>query len=421
MKHASMNKPEPAGNKPEISGPDESRSDSAANAPASPGANRRKAGFNWRRFAAVLRKEVIQVRRDRVSMMIPIVMPIMMMLLFGYAVNTEVDHVATAVYDASRTPESRAYIEAFLASNAFDESIPVDSERAAIALIESSTVKAGLVIPADFARDSKSSRTPQCELLIDGSDPTTARTVLSSGILINQMFSLNLKTARSKAAGQPLAALPGVDLASRVLYNPNMESKRFTIPGLVALIMQNITVMLTAFALVREKERGTIEQLIVTPVRSLELIVGKLVPYIVIGYLGFLLSLGLCIFWFGIWPAGNIGLLLALGLLFVVCSLMIGMLISTVAQNQLQAMLATMLILLPSILLSGFVFPREAMPPVVSHLGLLFPITYFLDMIRGVVIKGVGAAVLTHDIAILSGFGVLLLALTILRFHKSLD
>ena len=377
--------------------------------------------FSLRRFAAVVHKEVIQIRRDRVSMAIPIMMPIMMMLLFGYAVNTEVDHVAMAVYDASHTQQSRAYTQAFASSNSFDIASAVQSEQEVTALIESGKAKVGLVIPANFASDSKAGRTPQCELLIDGTDPTVARTAFSGGMLINQMFGLHMKEDWAKSSGQSLSALPSVDLSTRVLYNPNMESKRFTIPGLVALIMQNITVILTAFALVREKERGTIEQLIVTPVKSMELILGKLTPYIIIGYIGFLFTLALCVFWFGVWPAGNVWLLLLLGLLFVVCSLLIGMLISTVAKNQLQAMLGAMLILLPSILLSGFVFPREAMPPVVAQLGLAFPITFFLDIVRGIILKGVGASMLWNDIGALGLIGAILLGLTILRFRKSLD
>ncbi len=381
----------------------------------------KRPAMNKLRFKAILKKEIRQIRRDRVSLAIPIMMPILMMFLFGYAVNTEVDHIPTAVCDQSRTQESREYIDAFRTSNYFDLNVQAENGEEINALIESGKVKAALTVPQDFARDIKGGLNPECELVIDGSDPTTARTAMNSGILISEIYSVKLKESFAKNAGLSISSLPSISLATRISYNPNMESNRFTIPGLVALIMQNITVMLTAFAMVREKERGTIEQLIVTPVRPLELIIGKLIPYIVIGYVGFLFSLGLCIFWFGIWPAGDIFLLLLLGLLFVICSLMIGMLISTVAKNQLQAMFATILILLPSILLSGFIFPREAMPPVIGQIGLVFPITYFLDIIRGIVLKGVGADVLMQDILILTGIFFVLLFFTILRFRKSLD
>jgi ABC-2 type transport system permease protein len=190
--------------------------------------------------------------------------------------------------------------------------------------------------------------------------------------------------------GISTASMPGVTVNTRVWYNPNLKSSRFTIPGLVGLILQNITLMLTAFALVREKERSTIEQLIVTPVRPLELILGKLVPYVIIGYAGFLFALALCIFWFGVEVSGSLGLLLLLGFLFVYCSLSMGMLISTFAKNQMQAMMVMVLVLLPSILLSGFMFPREAMPWVISLIGYAIPLTYFLDIVRGIMLKGVG-------------------------------
>ncbi len=381
----------------------------------------KKPGINFGRFITIIKKEIIQIKRDRVSLMIPIVMPVILMLMFGYAVNMETEHMRTAVYDMSRTQESREYTESFKASNFFDITIYADSPEEINYMLESGEVKAALTIPEDFAKSVKSGRAPQCELKIDGSDPTTARTAMSSGILISEMYSLSMKEKYSKELGLSVSKMPRVDLATKVLYNPNLESRRFTIPGLVALIMQSITMMLTAFSLVREKERGTIEQLIVTPIRPLELILGKLVPHIIIGYMGFLFSLGLCIFWFGIVPAGSIWLLLVLGALFVLCCLMIGMLVSTFARNQMQAMMALIVILLPAIILSGFIFPIESMPPVIGQIGYLFPITYFLEIIRGIVLKGAGADIIYRDILALTGFFAALLTVTIIRFRKSLD
>jgi ABC-2 type transport system permease protein len=215
--------------------------------------------------------------------------------------------------------------------------------------------------------------------------------------------------------------LSGSSIKTEVLYNPDLKSSTFTIPGLVGLILQNITIMLTAFALVREKERSTIEQLIVTPISSLELILGKLVPYIIIGYSGFLFALSLCVFWFGVKVSGSLALLLLLGFLFVYCSLSIGMLISTFANNQMQAMMAMVFILLPSVLLSGFVFPVEAMPQAIRLLSYIIPLSYFLDIIRGIMLKGVGTAYLMNDIIALCIFTVIILSVAVLRFRKSLD
>lgn len=374
--------------------------------------------FNFQRFAAIVRKEFIQIRRDRVSMAIPFVLPIVMMFLFGYAVTTEVDHLPTAVYDQDRSAMSRLYIEKYVSSDYFDVVANVSSERELAELVDKGEVKAGILIPADFSRSILRGEAGDAQLIIEGTDPTTARTAMSSGRLISEMFSRSLIRQR---LGGVNVNLSGIDTHVKVWFNPDLESARFTIPALVGLILQNITLMLTAFALVREKERSTIEQLIVTPIRSTELIIGKLVPYVFIGYAGFLFSLAICVFWFGIPIAGSIGLLLLLGFLFVFCSLAMGMLISTFARTQLQAMMAMIIVLLPSILLSGFIFPRAAMPLLIQWLGYLIPLTYFLEIVRGIVLKGVGIGYLWKDTLMLAGFMVLILVASVKRFRKSLD
>lgn len=377
--------------------------------------------FSFKRFLSIIKKEFIQVKRDPISLRIPIAMPIVMMLLFGYAVNTEVDRIPTAVFDQSRSAESREYIDKFVASNYFDVKYYVTSEKEISELIDGGKAKAGIIIPAGYASDIRRNKSPQTQLIIDGTDPTTARTALNSGVLISEVYSRTFKENMLKKIGLSAASTPGVAINPKVWYNPNLESTRFTIPGLVGLILQNITLMLTAFALVREKERSTIEQLIVTPVKPAELILGKLVPYIIIGYVGFLFALSICIFWFGVDVTGSIGLLLLLGFLFVFCSLSIGMLISTFANNQMQAMMVMVLIILPSILLSGFMFPREAMPLPVQLLGYIIPLTYFLDIIRGIVLKGIGMSFLVNDVIALCIFTVVILTMATLRFRKSLD
>ncbi len=377
--------------------------------------------FSLQRFITIIKKEFIQIKRDPISLRLPIAMPIVMMLLFGYAVNTEVEKISTAVFDQNKTSESREYVEKFVASNYFDVKYYVNSENELSDLVDSGKIKAGLVIPADYSKILSRSQVPQTRMIIDGTDPTTARTALSSGILISEVYSRALREKTMKLLGASAASLPGVSLNTRVWFNPNLKSSRFTIPGLVGLILQNITIMLTAFALVREKERSTIEQLIVTPIRSLELILGKLVPYIAIGYAGFLFALAICIFWFKVWVAGSLGLLLLLGFLFVFCSLSIGMLISTFAKNQMQAMMVMVVVLLPSILLSGFRFPREAMPFAINLIGYIIPLTYFLDIIRGIILKGIGITFLIKDVIALSIFTLVLLSLAAVRFKKSMD
>ncbi len=380
-----------------------------------------KPGFSFKRFMSIIRKEFIQVRRDPISLRLPFIMPIVMMLLFGYAVNTEVDKIPTAVYDQSKTEESRAYLDKFTESDYFVISENVDSEADIEELVNKGKVKAGLIIPAGYSEQIKQGASSEIQLIIDGSEPTTARTALSSGILITRTYSQKYTAANLMKLGISADKLPSVSLKTNVWYNPELENTKFTIPGLVGLILQNITLMLTAFALVREKERSTIEQLIVTPVKPSELILGKLIPYVVIGYSGFLFSLALCVWLFKVSIAGSLGLLLLLGFLFVYCSLSIGMLISTFAKNQLQAMIVIVFVLLPSILLSGFIFPRDAMPAVINWIGYIIPVTYFLDIVRGIMLKGVGIEYLWQDTAALFAFTVIILFIATKRFRKSLD
>ncbi|MGE5472991.1 MAG: ABC transporter permease [Ignavibacteriales bacterium] len=378
--------------------------------------------MNLQRFWAIVKKEFIQIRRDKFSMRIPIIMPIMMLILFGYAVKPDVDNITLAVFDQNKTQESREYVDKFRVSTYFIPEYQVSSENELVELIESGRVKAGIIIPPDYTMDLKKNKTPRTQLIIDGSDPTTARTAMNSGIIISQMYSLEQKQKfLAKRGASGIQSSPGIDLATKVWYNPNLESAKFNVPGLIGLILQNITVMLTAFALVREKERSTIEQLIVTPVKSSELILGKMIPYILIGYTGFLFTFILGSLLFNVPVAGSISLLLLLGLLFVIVSLAMGMLISTIAKNQLQAMQMTILIILPSVILSGFMFPRAAMPWIISAIGYFLPLTYFLDIARGIILKGIGIQYLWPNVLALLIFMVVLLSIATLRFKKSLD
>ena len=378
--------------------------------------------MNFQRFLAIVKKEFIQIRRDKISMRIPIIMPVMMLILFGYAVKPDVDNITLAVFDQNKSQESREYINKFKVSSYFIPAYQVSSENELVNLIESGKVKAGLLIPPNYTLELKKNKTPQTQLIIDGADPTTARTAMNSGIIISQMYSLEQKQKYlSKRGLSGIQSSPGIDLTTKVWYNPNMESAKFNIPGLIGLILQNITVMLTAFALVREKERSTIEQLIVTPVKASELILGKMIPYIIIGYAGFLFTFVLGSLIFSVPVVGSIPLLLILGLLFVIVALAMGMLISTIAQNQLQAMQMTILIILPSVILSGFMFPRAAMPWIINAIGYLLPLTYFLDIARGIILKGIGLEYLWPNVLALFIFMIGLLTIATLRFKKTLD
>lgn len=379
--------------------------------------------MNWERFIAIIQKEFIQIRRDIFSARIIIIMPIMMMLLFGYAVQSDVENINLAVFDQSNTQTSREYIQSFASSNYFIPRYYVDNEKQLQHLLDSEAAKAALLIPPDFSSSLKKAKQAKVQLLIDGTDPTTARTAFNSGILVSQNYSLAEKQKQFAKKGMKLQGneMMAIDLNTMVWYNPSMKSTLFTIPGLIGLVLQNITVMLTAFALVRERERGTIEQLIVTPISSRELILGKMIPYIVIGYLDFLFVFIVGVAWFGVPVRGNVPLFLLLGFEFVIVALAIGMLISTLAKNQLQAMQATMLFILPSVLLSGFMFPREAMPKVVGWIGNVIPLTYFLRISRGIILKGVGMEYLWKDTLVLGALGCTLLVIAMIRFKKNLE
>lgn len=380
--------------------------------------NERIVDMSISRLFAIIKKEFIQIKRDKPSLVISIVMPLAMLFLFGYAVSTEVDHIPMAVFDQSKTQESRDFINAYRNSLYFNPEYYVDNIDELNNLIDTGKVKAGLIIPPDFSQYKN--KMTNVLLKIDGSDPTTARTALSSGIMVAQYFSNKNTEEELSKKGMHIPNI-GIDLSTKVEYNPDLNTLTFTIPGLLGLVMQNITIILTAFALVREKEKGTMEQLIVTPIKSVELMIGKLIPYILIGYTDFLMVLALSIYWFRVPVNGSIFLLLLLGFDFIICALAIGMLISTAAKTQTQAMQGAFMVLLPTIILSGFIFPREQMPSVIRAISDVIPLTYFLDILRGIIIKGISANILLNQIIIMTSMGFALLLIAVLRFRKRLD
>lgn len=380
--------------------------------------NERIVDMSISRLFAIIKKEFIQIKRDKPSLVISIVMPLAMLFLFGYAVSTEVDHIPMAVFDQSKTQESRDFINAYRNSLYFNPEYYVDNIDELNNLIDTGKVKAGLIIPPDFSQYKN--KMTNVLLKIDGSDPTTARTALSSGIMVAQYFSNKNTEEELSKKGMHIPNI-GIDLSTKVEYNPDLNTLTFTIPGLLGLVMQNITIILTAFALVREKEKGTMEQLIVTPIKSVELMIGKLIPYILIGYTDFLMVLALSIYWFRVPVNGSIFLLLLLGFDFIICALAIGMLISTAAKTQTQAMQGAFMVLLPTIILSGFIFPREQMPSVIRAISDVIPLTYFLDILRGIIIKGISANILLNQIIIMTSMGFALLLIAVLGFRKRLD
>jgi ABC-2 type transport system permease protein len=369
------------------------------------------------RISALVRKEFIQIRRDRRTLALVLMMPVMQLLLFGYAINTVVDHMPTIVFDESGDADSRAFIAAFANSGYFDILAHARSQHELVEAIDAGRAKVALHIPPDFGDRVLTGQPGLVQLVVDGSDPNVASTASFAAGAVAQARAAEMTAALVARRG--LGGLGGgIDLRPVVLYNPRMLSANFMIPGIIGLILQFQTLLLTAFAVVRERERGTLEQLIVTPVKPWELMLGKILPYTATASISATVALIAGRLLFGVEVAGSLGLLALLSILFLLGSLGLGLFISTVSQTQTQAMQMAMFVMLPSIILSGFMYPRDTMPFVVQQLGLFIPLTYYLQILRGIMLKGVGLAVLWPNILPLTLFSLAVFALSAQRFQK---
>ena len=373
--------------------------------------------FNIKRTIAVIKKEFYQIKRDKRTIAIILLMPIMELLLFGYAASTSVDHISTVVYNNDIGTESRELLDNLTNSQYFNMNYMANSMSDVQKYIDDGYAKAGVVIPPEYSKNIKSGKTAQIQLIVDGSDPTTAQTILSSAGSVVQSMSVKIIESSSPniTISQPF------DLRSRVWYNADMSSINFNVPGLIGVILQTVTLMLTSFSIVREREKGTMEQLIVTPISKMELMVGKIIPYVIIGFIDIILALILSIFWFKVPVAGSIALLLFFSVIFLFSALGIGLLISTISKSQLQAMQLSMFMIMPNILLSGYMFPREAMPKIIQVISNVFPLTYFIKVLRGTILKGNGFSSLKNEFIILVAFGVTVLSIATLKFKKKID
>jgi ABC-2 type transport system permease protein len=373
------------------------------------------------RIFSIIRKEFIQISRDPRTLAITFIMPIMLLFLLGYAATNDVRNVPLAVFDQSKSPQSRALLDAFGSTDYFSLVYEADGQEELAMLIDGGKARTGLIIPADYADKVSRGQAVSVAFIIDGSDPTVAGGALSAATLLGQTQSVRLQMQRVSRLSSGGTTTPAVDVRSQVWYNPDMVSAYFMIPGMIGMILQMMTTMLTSVAIVRERERGTIEQLIVTPIRPWELLVGKLMPYVVIAFGDALEVLVLGTLWFHVPVRGNIGLLLGLAALFVMTTLSIGLFISTIAHTQQEAMLTTFMTILPTIFLSGFFFPVAAMPPVLQWISAIIPLKYFLIIVRSIVLKGVGLKLLLTETVTLAIMGVVMLTVASSRFRKRLD
>jgi ABC-2 type transport system permease protein len=372
------------------------------------------------RLLAIIRKEFIQILRDPRTVGIILVIPIIQLFLLGYAATNDIKNVPLAVLDRSRSPESRSLIETFQTANYFRIAYWIDSEEQLQQLIEQGKVRAGLIIPPDYARRLLEGDA-QVAIILDGSDPTVGSTALSSAQLIGQSHAVEILSQQVAQRGLNISLRPPLDVRTRVWYNPDLLSAYFMIPGVIGMILYAITSVLTATAIVRERERGTIEQLIVTPLRPWELVIGKLTPYVLLALFDTLEVLVIGHWWFKVPVRGSLSLLLALSGLLLLSGLGIGLFASSIANTQQEAMLTVWMTLLPSIFLSGFFFPIDAMPKLLQWLSYLVPLRYYLVIIRAILLKGAGAEALQQEILALALFGLFIMSAAALRFRKRLD
>lgn len=372
------------------------------------------------RLLSVIRKEFIQIFRDPRTLGLILVMPIVQLFLLGYAATTDVKNVPIAVLDQSRTPESRALLDAFRAADYFRIDYEVRSEEEIQTLIEGGDIRAALVIPPDYAPRLLEGDA-QVSMVLDGSDATVGSTALSTANLIGQSYSIKVLAEQASRLGRAAAVKPPLEVRTRVWYNPDLLSAYFMIPGMIGMILYFITALLTASAIVRERERGTIEQLIVTPIRSWELIVGKIIPYVLLGFFDTMEVLLIGHYWFKVPIRGDLGLIFATSGLLLLSSLGIGLFASTIANTQQEAFLTVMFTMLPGIFLSGFFFPLDAMPQFLRVVSSIIPLRYFLVIIRTLLLKGVGASAIQNEIIALAIFGVVIMGAASARFRKRLD
>ena len=373
------------------------------------------------RLRSLVRKEFIQIIRDPRTLVIMFIMPIIMLFLLGYAATNDVRNIPAAIFDQDRSAAARELIDAYRAADYFRFDFDVSSPEELQWLIDSGQARAGLIIPPDYGQRLTHSEQAQVAFVLDGSDPTIAATALSAATLIGQAKATAVLRATLETRGQSGSIAPPVEVRTQVWYNPDLVSTYFMIPALIGTILQYMAVLLTSTSIVRERERGTIEQLIITPIRSWELVVGKLTPYALIAFFNLLEVLIIGTLWFKVPVNGDLGLLLILSALFLVSTLGIGLLISTIARTQFEAMLLAFLIQLPAIFLSGFFFPLAAMPPFLQALSYLVPLRYFLIIVRSIVIKGVGLTAVLPEVMALAIFGVVVMGIAARRFHKRLD
>lgn len=367
------------------------------------------------RLHAMIRKEFMQMRRDRLTVGMMVGIPIIQVLLFGWAIQTDVKYLHTVVWDRARTQESRELVNTFAGTASFRIVEYVNGWREVDDALASGRARAAIVIPWSYPRDLARGRTASVQVIVDATDPLASQSALQAAAFVGQVETVK----RLRRAGAPLP-IP-LDVRVRPRYNPGLVSSVNIVPGLLGVILSLTLVIVTSMAIVRERELGTLEQLIVTPLTRTEIMVGKVAPYVLVGYVQITVVLIAGKLAFDVPIRGNLLLLYAVTVAFIVATLGVGLLVSTLVATQQQAMQMSFLFILPNILLSGFMFPRDAMPLVAQWLGLLLPLTYYLEILRGILLKGTTLLHFWQETLALAGFALVLIALSVQRFRKRLE
>ncbi len=365
--------------------------------------------FDFSGMSAVVYKELRQILRSPVTLALAIGVPLVQLLLLGYAINTTVEHVPAAVYREDRGPAAQAFIDSLNGSRTFDVVIDVPNRKGLIDAIVSGKVRAAFDIPQNFTADVLAGRRPAVGAFIDGSDSAIAQVAYGAAVALGGIPLRDLTPS----------TVPPFEVRPVVLFNPAMRSANFFVPGLIGLVMQNITIMLTALAIVGERERGTLDQLLVTPIGTAGLMLGKLIPYVLVAGVQFAVVMLCMRCIFAVPIAGSVPLLALLSVAFLLVSLGLGLLISTLAQTQIQAQLMAIFILLPSVLVSGAVFERSLMPEPMQIFAFAIPLTYYIEILSGIIIRGAGVAQLWPSILPMTAYGVLIFVMASVRFARS--
>ena len=354
----------------------------------------------------MVKKEFIQMRRDRITLAMMVALPAIQLALFGYAIRTEVRHLPTIVLDESRTAQSRALVDIMKNTGNFDIVGQVQSRDEVRTLIQGGEVRAAVIIPPDFARNLKRGQPARAQMIVDAADPLASSAAIQAA---------SIAAARSSASGR----IP-LEVRVRPWYNPALKSSSYIVPGLVGLLLSITLIVITSMAIVRERERGTLEQLVVTPIDKTSLMLGKITPFALVGYVQMTVILILGRVLFHIPLRGSLPLLYVLSAAFIVANLGLGLWVSTVAKTQAQAMQMSFMFMLPNILLSGYMFPREAMPQAAQWIGAMLPLTHYLKILRGILLREAGLGAMWKEALILVTFAVAVISLSVRRFSKTI-